>query len=145
MISSFATLFNTFFTAIIYLESQQKIHRDISYTNVLLREPGHNSLDMEENRKQVMKELGLAEIEIQRHKLKCREGLLIDFDYGGEVAVAQSQKETERNQPQTTQEDEQEQAREQQDGEDDGDDGEGSTIGHCANEVDSGVRTVGPF
>ena len=93
-----------------------------------------------------MNNLGLAEIEIQCHKLKCREGLLIDFDYGGKLAVAQSQEEMEQNQPK------QEQAREQRDEEDKSEDGEGSTIRHCANNDnwndnrnDSGVQMVGPF
>jgi hypothetical protein len=82
---------------------------------------------MEENRKRVMSNLGLAEIEIQHHKFKCREGLLIDFDYGSELAVVQSQ-ETEQN---------------EEDSEEDEEDG--STIGHCANKNDSGVQTVGSF
>jgi serine/threonine protein kinase len=125
--SSFVTLFNTFSIAIIFLELQRKVHRDIPYTNILLREPGNNSPKMEENRKQVMSNLGLAEIEIQRRKFRCREGLLIDFDYGSELAVAQSQ-ETEQN---------------EEDSEEDKEDG--STIRHCANKNDSGVRMVGPF
>jgi serine/threonine protein kinase len=125
--SSFATLFNTFSIAIIFLESQRKVHRDISYTNVLLREPGNNFPKMEKNQKRVMSNLGLAEIEIQRCKFRCREGLLIDFDYGSELAVAQSQK-TERNE-EDSKEDEEDRL----------------TIGHCANKNDSGVRMVGPF
>ena len=146
MISSFATLFSTFSIAIIFLESHQKVHHDISYTNVLLQGPGKNLPEMKANQEQVMNNLGLAEIEIQCHKLKCQEGLLIDFDYGGKLAVAQSQEEMEQNQPK------QEQAREQQDEEDKLEDGEGSTIGCCANNDnqndngnDSGVQTVGPF
>jgi hypothetical protein len=46
---------------------------------------------MEENRKQVMSNLGLAEIEIQCCKFRCREELLIDFDYGSELAAVQLQ------------------------------------------------------
>jgi hypothetical protein len=82
---------------------------------------------MEETQKRVMSNLGLAEIEIQHCKFRCREGLLIDFDYRSELAVVQSQ-ETEQN---------------EEDSEEDEEDG--STIGHCANKNDSGVRTVGPF
>jgi hypothetical protein len=81
---------------------------------------------MEENRKRLMSNLGLAEIEIQHHKFRCREGLLIDFDYGSELAVVQSQ-EMEQN---------------EEDSEEDKEDG--LTIGHCANKND-GVWTVGPF
>ena len=83
---------------------------------------------------------------VQHHKLKCQEGLLIDFNYKGKLAVVQSQEEIERNQPK------QEQAREQQDEEDESEDGEGSTIRCCANNDNqndnhnnSGVWTVGPF
>ena len=123
MISSFATLFNTFSIAIIFLESHKKVYHDISYTNVLLQEPRKNLPEMKANREPIMNNLGLAEIEIQHHKLKCPERLLIDFDYGGKLAVAQSQEEMEQNQPK------QEQAREQQDEEDESEDGEGSTIG----------------
>ena len=146
MISSFATLFNTFSIAIIFLESHQKVHHDILYTNVLLREPRKNLPEMKANQEQVLNNLGLAEIEIQCHKLKCREQLLIDFDYGGKLAVAQSQEEIEQNQPK------QEQAREQWEEEDELEDGEGLTIGRCANNDnrnddcnDSGVWMVGPF
>ena len=104
MISSFTTLFNIFSIAIIFLKSHQKVHHDISYTNVLLQEPGKNLPEMEANREQVMNNLGLAEIEIQCHKLKCQEGLLIDFDYGGKLAVAQSQEKISpnRNRPENS-------------------------------------------
>jgi serine/threonine protein kinase len=89
--SSFATLFNTFSIAIIFLESQRKVHRNISYTNILLREPRNNLPKMEENWKRVMSNLGLAEIKIQHRKFRCQEKLLIDFDYGSDLAVVQSQ------------------------------------------------------
>ena len=61
-----------------YLEAQKKLHRDISYTNILLREPESSN----EKREGLMKELGLSEIEELRKQLGCREGLLIDYDYG---------------------------------------------------------------
>ena len=62
-----------------YLETQKKLHRDISYTNILLREPEPTN----EKRAKLMQELGLSEIETLREELGCREGLLIDYDYGG--------------------------------------------------------------
>lgn len=57
-----------------------KLHRDISYTNVLLREPEPRTT---EKRAELMQELGLSDIELLREELGCREGLLIDYDYGG--------------------------------------------------------------
>jgi serine/threonine protein kinase len=71
----------TFSTAIQYLEDHKKVHRDISYTNILLRESGNDSPAKKAARERLMQKLGLPEIEILREKLKCREGLLIDFDY----------------------------------------------------------------
>ena len=73
--------------AILYLESCQKIHRDISYTNILLREP---ELDSESTnklkiRQELMESLGLSDIVKLRQELSCREGLLIDFDYGASL------------------------------------------------------------
>ena len=65
-----------------YLESKNKVHRDISYTNILLREPGE---DEQAYRLQLMGQLGLSEIEKHRNDLGCREGLLIDYDYGAEL------------------------------------------------------------
>jgi len=66
-----------------YLETQQKLHRDISYTNVLLREPGPTKTKV---RKEFMARLGLSDIEKLREELNCREGLLIDFDYGALIS-----------------------------------------------------------
>jgi hypothetical protein len=37
-----------------------------------------------------MQQLGLSEIEKQRKRLNCREGLLIDFDYGTVLAGEQT-------------------------------------------------------
>jgi serine/threonine protein kinase len=68
----------------LYLESKQKIHRDISYTNILLRDPDSEALDSTRMRIQdeLMMSLGLTGIVKLRRDLECREGLLIDFDYG---------------------------------------------------------------
>ena len=69
--------------AMYYLESQNLVHRDISYTNILLRSPDKD-FDTEAERikrLEIMTELGLSDIETLRRKLGCREGLLIDFDY----------------------------------------------------------------
>lgn len=70
--------------AMYYLESRNLIHRDISYTNILIRSREDGNLDSaqkDEQRHKLMDELGLSEIEDVRKKLCCREGLLIDFDY----------------------------------------------------------------
>jgi serine/threonine protein kinase len=67
--------------AIMYLESKRKVHSDISYTNILLREPGVDKPDKKATRDQIMALLGLSEIDKLRKQLGCREGLLIDFDY----------------------------------------------------------------
>jgi len=72
-----------------YLETQKKIHRDISYTNVLLRERD-DSAEGREAREELMGKLGLSKIEELRRKLDCREGLLIDFDYGESLDKKQS-------------------------------------------------------
>jgi serine/threonine protein kinase len=73
-----------------YLEGKRKLHRDISYTNILLREP-EDDLVQKEARKQFMMLLGLSEIEELREELRCREGLLIDFDYGAALADLETQ------------------------------------------------------
>src|SRR5277367_249707 len=83
----FFLLFYLFSTAIVYLESRQKLHRDISYTNILLREQGQNSSQMLNSRNQFIQQLGLADIEKQRRQLQCREGLLVDFDYAAELTT----------------------------------------------------------
>jgi serine/threonine protein kinase len=59
------------------------VHRDISYTNILLRsrdefEVSQSKLD---KRREIMDELGLSQIDDFRRQVNCREGLLIDFDY----------------------------------------------------------------
>jgi serine/threonine protein kinase len=68
-----------------YLESESKLHRDISYTNILLRKSGVDSLAKTVNRKKIMDDLELTQIEELRKELNCREGLLIDFDYGTQL------------------------------------------------------------
>lgn len=85
MITLLFLAFDTFYIAIKYLETQKKAHRDISYTNILLRETDDSDAGRA-NREKVMQELGLSEIEELRMQLKCREGLLIDFDYGAVLA-----------------------------------------------------------
>ena len=65
------------------LERERKLHRDISYTNVLLQES--DSSQKLPTRVALIQTLGLTEIESQRSSLKCREGLLIDFDYGADL------------------------------------------------------------
>lgn len=67
-----------------YLETQNKLHRDISYTNVLLQEPG---VSRNENQIAWMNKLGLSQIQELREELKCREGLLIDYDYGAPLEM----------------------------------------------------------
>jgi hypothetical protein len=74
----------TYFLAILYLESHQKVHRDISYTNILLRDPEVDSTDS--IREELMTSLDLSDIVKLRHDLDCREGLLIDFDYGASLS-----------------------------------------------------------
>ena len=85
--SSFNHLSDFFvFLGILYLESCQKVHRDISYTNILLREPGLDSESKLKVRENFMASLGLSDISELRRDLKCREGLLIDFDYGASLS-----------------------------------------------------------
>jgi serine/threonine protein kinase len=89
-LTALLTIFDILFPAITYLNNKGKLHRDISYTNILLRDPGNNSV-VDATRRSYMEGLGLSDIEKLRKELKCREGLLIDFDYGapddGVVAV----------------------------------------------------------
>jgi serine/threonine protein kinase len=68
-----------------YLESQQKLHRDISYTNILLRSPGGDSTPNAAIRKKFIEALELSDIEELRKEMNCREGLLIDFDYAASM------------------------------------------------------------
>jgi serine/threonine protein kinase len=78
-----------------YLETQEKLHRDISYTNILLREPGVESATKATVREEFMESLGLSGIEKLRKELNCREGLLIDFDYGALISGKMTQVEQE--------------------------------------------------
>ena len=68
-----------------YLQSQLVVHRDISYTNILLRDQGKDSQEKVDKRREIMNDLGLSEIEDLRNSLGCREGLLIDFDYASSL------------------------------------------------------------
>ena len=85
--------------AILHLETQKKVHRDISYTNILLRERDTSEAGVAA-RETVMQRLGLSEIEKLRKSLDCREGLLIDFDYGtsltGEPTASEETKKEEK-------------------------------------------------
>jgi hypothetical protein len=76
------------------LETEGRVHRDISYTNILLREPELGPSDSScrsdspsdsscrsDIRQKFIKEFGLSEIEELRRLTRCREGLLIDYDY----------------------------------------------------------------
>lgn len=114
-----------------YLESKRKVHRDISYTNILLREPGVDKPDKKAIRDKVMAQLGLSEIDVLRKKLGCREGLLIDFDYASSLveSITLPGPETGHNgsgagQDQENQED-QEDSEDQGDQEDQGQDADG--------------------
>lgn len=73
------------YIALYYLESRNLVHRDISYTNILLRHTGKDSIEKQAKRREIMDELGLSEIESLRNSLNCREGLLIDFDYASSL------------------------------------------------------------
>jgi len=72
------------------------VHRDISYTNILLREVDDNPLQ-KGARKKVMTLLGLQDVDQLRQELKCREGLLIDFDYATVLADLEAQIDEARN------------------------------------------------
>ena len=65
-----------------YLEGQQKLHHDISYTNHLLQESGGDAKEIQSLRNQIMVKLELSRVEELQKEYKCREGLLIDYDYG---------------------------------------------------------------
>ena len=67
--------------AISCLESNNKLHRDISYTNLLLRDRGVDSAQKTKLRDGIKEEFGLVQIEKMREDFNCREGLLIDFDH----------------------------------------------------------------
>ncbi|KAF8336054.1 hypothetical protein F5887DRAFT_1078905 [Amanita rubescens] len=79
--------------AVMYLETKNKVHRDISYTNILLREPGQDSVEKQLIKDEFKDGLGLTDIESMRKRFKCREGLLIDYDYASELS---SQKDKDR-------------------------------------------------
>jgi hypothetical protein len=84
-----SSCFLNLFLAIRYLESKNLVHRDISYSNILLRKSDGSDagkLAREEN----AGKLGLSDVEKLRSQLKCREGLLIDFDYACEIKEDQS-------------------------------------------------------
>jgi hypothetical protein len=55
--------------------------------NILLRDPEPNldSTNKSKIRQELMESLDLSSIEALRRDLKLREGLLIDFDYGGSL------------------------------------------------------------
>jgi len=83
MISLLAVfLLSTFSTAIMYLEGRRKLHRDISYTNILLRESGGDAKEIQSLQNQIIAKLELSQVEELRKEYKCRGGLLIDYDYG---------------------------------------------------------------
>jgi serine/threonine protein kinase len=65
----------------LYLETRKKIHRDISYTNILIRDAGSDLPGRMAVREKFMKYFDLSNIEDLRKEMKCREGLLIDYDY----------------------------------------------------------------
>ena len=73
-------------TAILYLETRKKVHRDISYTNILLRDPGIDSPGKMSVREEFVKEHHLSKIEDLRKQIGSREGLLIDYDYATVLA-----------------------------------------------------------
>jgi len=78
-------------TALVYLKGQNKLHRDLSYMNILLRESGGDAEEAQRARDNLMERLGLSEIETLQKELNCREGLLIDFDYAAELGQPQEE------------------------------------------------------
>ena len=84
-VSLFFTTFIVLSTAIMCLESKLLVHRDISYTNVLLRHPGEDSQEKHASREKVIEQFDLTRIEKLRKQYKCREGLLVDFDYAARL------------------------------------------------------------
>ena len=67
--------------AMYYLESRKLVHRDISYTNILLRIPGKDGAAKKAKQSEIICELDLSDVEKLWTELGCREGLRIDFDY----------------------------------------------------------------
>jgi hypothetical protein len=78
-----------------YLETQEKLHRDISYTNILLWEPGVESATKATVWEEFMESLGLSDIEKLWKELNCQEGMLIDFDYRALISGKTTQVEQE--------------------------------------------------
>src|SRR5258708_7253606 len=81
IISSVTPFLTLIFIGIMCLESKQMVHRNISYTNVFLRDAGPDSEEKRKYRAEVIELFGLSTIERLRERHSCREGLLIDFDY----------------------------------------------------------------
>ena len=71
------------------LETKNRVHRDISDTNVLLREPEPDSDAKQRIREEFRDQLGLSQIESMRKTFKCREGLLIDYGHAAELLSSQ--------------------------------------------------------
>ena len=78
-----------------YLDTQQKLHSDISYKNILLRVPGVDSAAKTNVREEFMEKLELSDIEQLQKKLNCRGELLIDFNYGALISDEMTQVEQE--------------------------------------------------
>jgi len=76
-------------------ESKQTIHRDISYTNVLLRTLGPDSQEKKEWQAKITETFGLSEIENLQAQYSSQEGLLIDFDYASRLAQSENMEESE--------------------------------------------------
>ncbi len=54
-----------------YLEGRRKLHRDISYTNLLLRESGGDAEEIQSHRNQIMAKFELSRVEDLRKEYKC--------------------------------------------------------------------------
>jgi len=67
--------------AISCLESNNKLHHDISYTNLLLQDRGVDSAQKTKLQDGIKEEFGLVQIEKMREGFNCRERLLINFDH----------------------------------------------------------------
>jgi hypothetical protein len=65
---------------------KKRVHRDLSYTNVLLREGGGDTDEVQRTRDKLMGDYGLSEIDKMRRTFEYREGLLIDYDYAAELS-----------------------------------------------------------
>jgi thiamine kinase-like enzyme len=71
--------------AIDYLGKQQKAHCDISFNNILLR-------DVVDKDNDVASGVSDQQRKIMEHMMefRCRRGLLIDFDYSGDLGSFES-------------------------------------------------------